>query len=154
MVYPVSPVRFRLPVIAICLLCAHLSRSRSSKCFFLFASIGLLFASASKGGILVLFICLFILALTKWHRWFQIPVLVVTLLPLGFFAVSWLPSLFPEQGALQSSSVQTRASVILCALNTVEHHPFGVGFPGFFPGRGSLSAKSDKHGASSIAIAA
>lgn len=128
-----EPSTLSVTVIAICLLCAHLSRSRSRKCFFLFASIGLLLASASKGGILVLFICLFILALTKWHRWFQIPVLAVTLLPLGFFAVSWLPSLFPEQGALQSSSVQTRASVILCALNTVEHHPFGVGFPGFFP---------------------
>jgi hypothetical protein len=128
-----EPSTFSVTVIAICLLSAHLSRKGSSKLFFLIASLGLLVASGSKGGILVLLLCLFILALTKWHRWYQIPALTVALLMLGFLAVSQLPRLFPEEGPLQVGSIQTRASVILCALNTVEHHPFGVGFSGFFP---------------------
>jgi hypothetical protein len=128
-----EPSTFSVTVIAICLLCAHQSRKGYSRILFLLTSLGLLLASGSKGGILILFVCLFILALTKWHRWYQVPLLAVTLLPLGFAAVWWLPNLFPEQGALQLGSVQTRSSVVLCALNTVEHHPFGVGFSGFLP---------------------
>jgi hypothetical protein len=128
-----EPSTFSVTAIAICLLCAHQSRKGFSRLFFLLASLGLLVASGSKGGILILFVCIFVLAVTKWHRWYQVPLLALTVLPLGFAAVWWLPSLFPEQGALQLGSVQTRASVVLCALDTVQHHPFGVGFSGFLP---------------------
>lgn len=128
-----EPSYLSITVIAICLLCAYLSRRRLSKSFFALAALALLIASGSKGGILVLFICLFIVALTKWHKWYQAPLLAVILIPLGFFAMSLIPTMFPEEGFETSNSVQTRASMILCALNTVAHHPLGVGFSGFLP---------------------
>lgn len=128
-----EPSFLSVTTISIGLLCAHFSRKRISKAFFLLATAGLLVASGSKGGIFIVFICLGILAMLRFHKWYQLPVLVLSIVPLALIATAWIPTLFPEEGIIQSGSVQTRASMILCAILTVAHHPFGVGFSGYLP---------------------
>lgn len=120
-------------VIAIGLLCAHFSRTRRNQVFFVLATLGLLVVSASKGGIFILFICAGVLALMKWRRWYQVPVLAAALIAIGYTASIWVPRLFPEEGVEASGSVQTRASMVLTAVYVAEHYPLGVGFSGFIP---------------------
>jgi hypothetical protein len=114
-------------------LCAHFSRARISKACFALATVGLLVAIGSKGGIFIIFICLGIMAMLRFRRWYQLPLLAVAIVPLALTATSLIPTLFPETGILQSGSVQTRASMILCAITIVAHHPLGVGFSGYRP---------------------
>jgi O-Antigen ligase len=128
-----EPSFLSVTIISIGLLCAHFSRKRISKAFFLVATIGLLVATGSKGGICILFICLGILAMLRFRKWYQLPVLGLAIVPLALIATAWIPTLFPEEGIIQSGSVQTRASMVLCAIAIVEHHPFGVGFSGYRP---------------------
>lgn len=128
-----EPSFLSVTTISIGLLCAHFSRTRISKAFFLLATVGLLVAIGSKGGIFIIFICLGILAMLRFRKWYQLPILGLAIVPLGLIAAASIPTLFPETGVLQSDSVQTRASMIVCASLTVAHHPFGVGFSGFLP---------------------
>ena len=128
-----EPSFLSVTTVSIGLLCSHFSRKRISKAFFLLATVGLLVAIGSKGGILIIFICIGILAMLRFHAWYQLPVLGLAIVTLALIATAWIPTLFPEDGIAQSGSVQTRASMILCAIGTVEHHPFGVGFSGFLP---------------------
>lgn len=128
-----EPSFLSVTTISIGLLCAHFSRKRISKISFVLATAGLLVGIASKGGIFVIFICLGVLAMLKFRKWYQLPVLGLAIVPIALTAVLSIPTLFPESGALQSGSVQTRASMIVCAVLTVVHHPLGVGFSGFRP---------------------
>jgi hypothetical protein len=128
-----EPSFLSVTTISIGLLCAHFSRKRLSKAFFLVATVGLLVAIGSKGGIFIIFICLGILAMLRFRKWYQLPLLGLAIVPLALIATASIPTLFPETGILQSGSVQTRASMILCAIVTVVHHPFGVGFSGYRP---------------------
>jgi hypothetical protein len=126
-----EPSFLSVTTISIGLLCAHFSRKRISKTFFLLVTVGLLLAIGSKGGIFIIFICLGILAMLRFRKWYQLPVLGLAIVPLALIATASIPTLFPETGILQSGSVQTRASMILCATAIVAHHPFGVGFSGY-----------------------
>jgi hypothetical protein len=128
-----EPSFLSVTIISIGLLCANFSHKPACKALFVFATLGLLVASGSKGGILVIFICIGILAMFRFHKWYQLPALVLLVLPLSLIATAWIPTLFPEEGIVQSGSVQTRASMILCAIETVRHHPLGVGFSGYLP---------------------
>jgi hypothetical protein len=128
-----EPSFLSVTAISLGLLCAHFSRNRISKAFFVLATLGLLVAIGSKGGILIIFICIGILGMLKFHKWYQLPLLGLLIVPLALIAMIWIPTLFPDEGIAQSGSVQTRASMILCAIETVAHHPFGVGFSGFLP---------------------
>lgn len=128
-----EPSFLSVTTISVGLLCAHFSRKRISKAFFLLATVALLVISGSKGGIFIIFICLGILAMMRFRKWYQLPVLALAIVPVALIAAASIPTLFPETGVLQSGSVQTRASMILCAILTVAHHPFGVGFSGFRP---------------------
>jgi len=128
-----EPSTLSVTVIAIGLLCAHFSRARHARVLFVLATIGLLIASASKGGILILFICTAVVVLMKWHRWYQFPLLAIALIVVGYTASSWVPRLFPDEGVEASGSVQTRASMMLTAVYVAEHYPLGVGFSGFIP---------------------
>jgi hypothetical protein len=128
-----EPSFLSVTTISIGLLCAHFSRKRISQAFFLLATVGLLVAIGSKGGFFIIFICLGILAMLRFHKWYQLPVFVLAIVPLALIATAWIPTLFPEEGILVSGSVQTRVSMILCAIFIVAHHPFGVGFSGYRP---------------------
>ena len=82
----------------------------------------------------MLFICGIILSVVRWHsKWYQVPVLVLLVLPLGAILITVLPTLFPEESFAISGTVPTRVSMLLCAIMTVAHHPFGVGLSGFLP---------------------
>jgi hypothetical protein len=73
----------------------------------------------------------------RWHsKWYQVAGLLLVLLPLGLSLIWLIPNLFPEESFAISGTVPTRFSMILCALITVTHHPFGVGLPGFLPAVG------------------
>jgi hypothetical protein len=128
-----EPSFLSVTTISIGFLCAHFSRKRISKAFFLLATVGLLVVIGSKGGIFIIFICLGVVAMLKFRKWYQLPILGLAIVPLGIIAAASIPTLFPETGILQSGSVQTRASMIVCATTIVAHHPFGVGFSGYRP---------------------
>jgi hypothetical protein len=128
-----EPSFLSVTTISMGLLCAHFSRKRISKGFFLLATVGLLLAIGSKGGTFIIFVCLGILAMLRFRKWYQLPILGLAIVPLALIATVSIPTLFPESGILQSGSVQTRASMIVCAIVTVVHHPLGVGFSGFRP---------------------
>jgi hypothetical protein len=128
-----EPSYLSVTAISIGLLCAHFSQKRISKAFFLLSTVALLLAIGSKGGFLILLICLGILATLRFRKWYQLPVLCLAIIPLALIATTWIPTLFPDEGIVQSGSVQTRASMILCAILTVANHPFGVGLSGFRP---------------------
>jgi hypothetical protein len=116
------------------LLSVHMARSRIGKAVLLLLTLGLLIASGSKGGIMTLFICVIILCLLKWHsKWYQVAGALLVLLPIGVVLIWLVPTLFPENTLSVYSSVPTRLAMVLCALITVVHHPFGVGLPGFLP---------------------
>jgi hypothetical protein len=132
-----EPAQLSITVMIMGLLSAHMSRSRRWKIFLLLATIGLLIASGSKGGILTLFICAIILSVIRWHsKWYQVVTLLLVLFPVGLWLIWLIPNLFPEESFAISATVPTRFSMILCALITVSHHPFGVGLPGFLPAVG------------------
>jgi hypothetical protein len=128
-----EPSTLSVTVISVSLLCAHFSLTRMVKVFFVVSAIGLLWMTGSKGGIFVLFICAVVLLALRFRKWYQAPLLLAAVIPLGLFAVSFVPSLFPEENPLLSSSLDTRAVMIVCAAKTVEHNPLGVGFSGFLP---------------------
>jgi O-antigen ligase/polysaccharide polymerase Wzy-like membrane protein len=116
------------------LLSVHVARSRAGKILLFLVTIGLLVASGSKGGILTLFICAMIFCIMKWHsKWYQVAGLLFVLFPLGLILIWLIPNLFPEESFAFSTTIPTRFSMIICALMTVAHHPFGVGMPGFLP---------------------
>ena len=129
----IEPSFLSVTTISLGSLCVHFSQKRISKALFVLATVGLLVAIGSKGGIFIIFICLGILAMLRFRRWYQLPLLGLAIVPLALIATISIPTLFPETGILQSGSVQTRASMILCAVKIVEHHPFGVGFSGYRP---------------------
>ena len=129
-----EPSELSITVIALGLLSVYVTHGRIARIVFFAATIALLVASGSKGGILTLFICAIIFCLVKWHsRWYHVPILLFILLPLGLFLVFLIPNLFPEESIASSGTIPTRASMILCSLITLLHHPFGVGFTGFLP---------------------
>ncbi len=129
-----EPAQFSITAIVIGLLAVHMTKSEARKIVLGLLTLGLLLASGSKGGILTLFICVIILCIMKWHsKWYQVAGLLFVLCPLGVFLIWLVPNLFPEESFAISGTVPTRFSMILCALTTVGHHPFGVGLPGFLP---------------------
>jgi len=129
-----EPSELSITAVAIGLLSVHVTRSRWIKTLLLCLTVGILIASGSKGGIFTLFICVIILSAIKWHsRWYQVPALVLLVFPLGAILIALLPNLFPEESFAFSGTVPTRVSMLVCALMTVSHHPFGVGLSGFLP---------------------
>jgi hypothetical protein len=129
-----EPSQFSATATIIGLLAAHVTQSRRWKVVLFSATAFLLFASGSKGAILTLFICLVIIAVLKWHRsWYQVFALILVLFPLGLVLIWLIPNLFPQESFATSGTVATRFSMILCALMTAIHHPFGVGVTGFLP---------------------
>jgi len=126
--------QFSLTAVIIGLLSVHVARSRAAKTLLFLVTLGLLIASGSKGGILTLFICVIILCVMKWHsKFYHIIILFFILLPLGLGLIWVIPNLFPEEALASSGTVPTRFSMIICALMTVIHNPFGVGLTGFLP---------------------
>jgi hypothetical protein len=129
-----EPSQFSITAIIIGLLSMHVTQSRARRTLLFVVTLGLLIASGSKGGILTLFICAIILSIMKWHsKWYHIAVLLFVLFPLGLVLIWLIPNLFPEESFAFSGTIPTRFSMIICALMTVVHNPFGVGFTGFLP---------------------
>jgi hypothetical protein len=129
-----EPSMFSITAVVIGLLSVHVAKSRSGKILLFVLTIGLLIASGSKGGLLMLFICAIILSVMRWHsKWYHVGALLFVFFPLGVALIWLVPTLFPENSLLTFSTVPTRVSMVLCALMTVMHHPFGVGLPGFLP---------------------
>jgi len=130
-----EPSEFSISAIVFGLLSVHLARSQAAKGLLFALTLGLLVASGSKGGILTLFLCALILGLMKWHsKWYHFAGTIFVLFPVGLLLIFRLiPLLFPEEVILASGTIPTRFSMILCALITVIHHPFGVGLSGFLP---------------------
>ncbi len=129
-----EPSQLSITAMIIGLLAAHLTRSRDRKVLLVVATVGILIASGSKGGILTLFICVIILSIMKWHsKWYQVAGLLFVLFPLGLTLIWLIPNLFPEESFAISGTIPTRFSMILSASMTFAHHPFGVGVTGFLP---------------------
>lgn len=129
-----EPGHLSLMVLVLGLLSIHLTRSQRGKTLLFLGTCGVLIASGSKGGILTLFICAIILSIMKWHsKWYQVAGLLLVIFPLGLILIWLIPNLFPEESFAFSGTVPTRFSMIICALMTVIHHPFGVGVTGFLP---------------------
>jgi hypothetical protein len=129
-----EPSEFSITAVAIGLLATHVTRSRRVKVFLFCVTVALLVASGSKGGIFMLFLCVIILSIIKWHsKWYQIAALVLVALPMGAILIALLPTLFTEESFVTSNTVPTRVSMVFCALMTVMRHPFGVGLSGFLP---------------------
>lgn len=129
-----EPSQLSITAMVIGLLAVHLTESRIWKFLLFLATIGLLVASGSKGGILMLFICAIVISIVKWHsKWYHVVGLLFVLFPLGLFLIWLIPNIFPAESFAVSGTIPTRFSMIICALMTVTHHPFGVGFPGFLP---------------------
>lgn len=128
-----EPSELSITVIGIGFLCAHASRSRAAKRFLCMMTLGLLVLSGSKGGIMIIFLCVFILCLMKWHsKWYHVPAVVLVLVPLGIVAVLVSQDLFPQE-QFSGGSVAMRVPMYLCALIAVKHHPLGVGLSGYLP---------------------
>jgi hypothetical protein len=129
-----EPSVFSLTAVILGLLSVHVTRSRAMKALLFLVTFGLLIASGSKGAILTLFICVIILSIIKWHsRLSHIALLLFVFFPLGLLLIWLIPTLFPEELFAISGTIPTRFSMILCALVTVLHNPFGVGLTGFLP---------------------
>jgi hypothetical protein len=129
-----EPSEFSITAVAFGLLSTHVAQSRVSKVILFFLTVGLLVASGSKGGISTLFICGIIVSIIKWHsKWYQVAALTLLLFPVGIVAIWMIPNLFPEDSLSVAATVPTRLSMLFCAITTIEHHPFGVGLPGFLP---------------------
>jgi len=62
--------------------------------------------------------------------------MLFVLFPLGLVLIWLIPTLFPEESLALSGTIPTRVSMIICALMTAVHHPFGVGVTGFLPAVG------------------
>jgi hypothetical protein len=130
-----EPSELSISAIVFGLLSTHLARSRTAKGLLFALTLSVLIASGSKGGIITLFLCALILGLIRWHsRWYHFAGAICVLLPLGLLLiVRLIPLLFPEDVIMESGTIPTRFSMILCSLTTVVHHPFGVGLSGFLP---------------------
>ncbi len=129
-----EPSQFSLTAVILGLLSVHVARSRAGKTSLFLLTLGLLIASGSKGGILTLFICVIILCIMRWHsKWYHFILLLFVLFPLGLVLIWLIPNLFPEESLAFSGTIPTRFSMIICALTTVIHDPFGVGLTGFLP---------------------
>lgn len=129
-----EPSELSISALVIGLLAVHVTRKRSHRILLFVLTLLLLIASGSKGGILTLFLCAIVICIFKWHsKWYQVPATLFIMLPAGITLIYLLPNLFPEDSFALSGTVGTRFSMLICALQTVWHHPFGVGLAGFLP---------------------
>jgi hypothetical protein len=129
-----EPSEFSISAIGFGLLAVHAAESKAAKAILLVATVVLSIASRSKGGILTLVLCLMLLCIVKWHsRWYHVLAVIFVLLPIGLSLIWVLPALFTDTIVYDTTTVPTRFSMIVCALTTVRHHPFGVGLSGFLP---------------------
>jgi hypothetical protein len=131
--FSTEPSMLSITLIAVGLLCAHFSRTKFGRRFYVLSTLGLFLVARSKGGIAVLFVCVLVLAIGRWHKWYQAPLVLVTLVPLGMLTGFWLMTMFPENGFATAGTIQVRTSTVLCALFVAANHPLGVGFSGFIP---------------------
>jgi hypothetical protein len=120
-------------IITLGLLAAHFSRSWLGKVSFLLTAVLVTLYSASKGGLIILFIvaAIFIFSARHIRLWPKIA-LTLSLVVLSYFAVGVLQRNFLDDLDLYTST-STRAGLVTTSIVTFIHNPLGVGFSGFLP---------------------
>jgi hypothetical protein len=133
--FSTEPGTLSVQIVAIGMLSAHFLAKRWKKWCIGALTCSLLIFSNSKGGLISLLMCAIVLGIAKSRSSLIAKiVLSAVLLPFVYFGSLFVLSLF---GALiegnQTSTIATRFSMVVYALITVAHNPFGVGFTGFLP---------------------
>jgi len=115
------------------LLSAACARSNWTRGILIAGTAVLLAASGSKGGVLALGVVSAAVGLLA--RGYRLRVLLGCLLlsPVAYLGMLRLQEMASVDAINQSTTMATRGSLFFWALAVVAHHPFGVGFGGFFP---------------------
>lgn len=131
--FSMEPSTFSATVVSLGLASAHFAKSRWTKRFFIILTLALLIASQSKGGLLVLMISGFVLLLLKKPAPLRLALYFLVCVVAGG-AVAYLAVRQIDAGDLlnTTTTLATRFSLAVWTLLVVAHHPWGVGFSGFY----------------------
>jgi hypothetical protein len=133
--FSTEPGSLSIEIVTIGMLTAHLLRRSWQKWCSAAATCGLLVWSTAKGGLICLLLCAIVLPIVRSKSSIWIKLLIACIVT----PVIWLGALisFSQFNSLvetnQTATIATRLSMIVYALITVAHNPFGVGFTGFLP---------------------
>lgn len=128
-----EPSMLSITALGLGLLAVHLGERKLTRVVLFVTTLCILVLSGSKGGVITLAFSGVIFF--AWHsrstkqRLIFIP---ATLLLTMVLVIYLIPLIFTDT-VLQFATVATRVSMIICALQTLIHHPLGVGFSGFLP---------------------
>jgi len=133
--FSTEPSTLSVHVVAIGMLTAHFLRKRWQKASAGVLTFALLVFSSSKGGLIALLLCALVLGIARSRSSRLAKVLAaLILIPVSYFGSLYVSSMFGTLiEANQTETIATRLSMVTYAFITVLHHPFGVGFTGFFP---------------------
>ncbi len=131
--FSTEPSMFSATAISLGIAAAYLSQRRVTKSFLLVATLILLLASQSKGGLLVLAISAFLISLLNKPSAFRaIVYLLICGVIAGIMGFLVYTQLNAVDLALATGTIATRFSLAVWTIMVVVHHPWGVGLSGFY----------------------
>jgi hypothetical protein len=125
---------FSILIITLGMASAHLTGRRLLKFLFLALTVVALIGNQSKGGLISLLVSLPIIGILRISGTWKKVLAGVVLIPTTIMVTSaGLLYLFPLNVVTDSTTVSSRATGALWALDVFAHNPLGVGFSGFYP---------------------
>jgi hypothetical protein len=128
-----EPSTFSATVVSLGLACAYFAKNKVARTLFIIATLVMLIASQSKGGLLVLALSAFAILFLRKPSPLRMTVYFVICVLLSL--VTALLAFRHINGAEMfdtTATIATRSSLAVWAIVVVAHHPFGVGFSGFY----------------------
>jgi hypothetical protein len=131
--FSTEPSMFSATVVSLGLASAYLSRKKFNRIFFVTLTLLLLLASQSKGGLLVLGLGAFVVLFLKRPSILRLAFYFAICSLLAAVSILLIMRTFSGIDMFDATvTIATRGSLAVWVFIVLAHHPWGVGFSGFY----------------------